>query len=142
MVPSGVHHFEFRNGLNSYGIDLAEGSCTCRLWEVSGIPCVHAQLAIMFTNQDPVKFISGWFSKGHYNSAYVDNILPVNGSNLWQETTHPKPLPPIERRMPGRPSVKKRMHVSKREDNYSQKGRIVTCTNCLENNITKLLARI
>nr|KAJ0198726.1 hypothetical protein LSAT_V11C600327810 [Lactuca sativa] len=134
-VPSGVNEYEVRNGFQNYGVNLKEKICACRLWELSGIPCVHAQVAILYTNQDPVNFISSWFSKNNYKATYDQNIHPVNGSILWEETSYTKPLPPIERRMPGRPSVKRRRHVSENQDKYSQvssKGRTVQCKNCLQ----------
>ncbi|CAI9295736.1 unnamed protein product [Lactuca saligna] len=87
-----------------------------KLWELSWVPCVHAQVATLYTNQDPVNFISSWFNKNNYKATYDQNIVLVNGSNLWEETSYNKPLPPIERRMPGRPSVKRRRHVSENQD--------------------------
>ncbi|CAI9263431.1 unnamed protein product [Lactuca saligna] len=98
--PSGVTAFEVRNGFYSYCVNLQEYSCTCNLWAVSRIPCVHAQAAIIYTQQDPASYISSWFSKEKYMLTYGSNILPVNGSNMWVESPYPKPLPPIERRMP------------------------------------------
>nr|KAJ0205778.1 hypothetical protein LSAT_V11C500284100 [Lactuca sativa] len=101
-VPSGVNSYEIRNGFQSYGV------------------------AILYTNQDPKEFISTWFSKSNYMATYQSNILPVTGSNLWEETGYTKPLPPTARRMPGRPSVKRRRHASEHEDKYPQvsnKGR-------------------
>ncbi|CAH1415624.1 unnamed protein product [Lactuca virosa] len=56
--PSGQNEFEVRNGLESYGVNIEKRSCACRLWDVSGIPCVHAQASIMLTHQDPKTFIS------------------------------------------------------------------------------------
>ncbi|CAI9302910.1 unnamed protein product [Lactuca saligna] len=131
--PSGQNEFEVRNGLESYGVNIEKRSCACRLWDVSGIPCVHAQASIMLTHQDPKTFISKWFGKAMYISSYSYNILPVNGSNLWTEAPYIKPLPPLERRMPGRPTVKRKRHVSERDDKFSQvssKGRTVQCQNC------------
>ncbi|CAH1415498.1 unnamed protein product [Lactuca virosa] len=55
---SGPSIFEARNGLEGYVVDLQSKVCSCRLWDISGIPCVHAQCAILFTGQDPVQFIS------------------------------------------------------------------------------------
>ncbi|CAH1417771.1 unnamed protein product [Lactuca virosa] len=115
-VRSGVNSYEIRNGFQSYGVDLEHHYCSCRLWEIAGIPCVHTQVAILYTNQDPKKFISTWFSKSNYMATYQSNILPVNGSNLWEETGYTKPLPPTARRMPRRPRVKRRRHVSEHED--------------------------
>nr|KAJ0195924.1 hypothetical protein LSAT_V11C700353890 [Lactuca sativa] len=77
---------------------------------VSGIPCVHAQAAIMYTQQDPMSYISSWFSKEKYMLTYGCNILPINGSNMWVKSPYPKPLPPIERRIPGRLVIKRKRH--------------------------------
>ncbi|CAI9299450.1 unnamed protein product [Lactuca saligna] len=139
--PSRVTAFEVRNGFYSYGVDLQEYTCTCNLWAISGIPCVHAQAAIMYTQQDPVSYISSWFSKEKYMLTYGCNILPVNGSNMWVEAPYPKPLPPIERRMPGRPAIKRKRHVSEHEDKFSQvssKGITVQCTNCQQKGHNKV----
>ncbi|CAI9299531.1 unnamed protein product [Lactuca saligna] len=46
-VPSGVNEYDVRNGFQNYGVNLKEKICACRLWELSGIPCVHAQVAIL-----------------------------------------------------------------------------------------------
>ncbi|CAI9289304.1 unnamed protein product [Lactuca saligna] len=47
--PSGLNAFEVRNGFHSYGVNLEGMYCTCRLWELSAIPCVHAQATIIYT---------------------------------------------------------------------------------------------
>lgn len=136
MCPSGPTKFEARNGYDSYAVDLKARICTCRLWEISGIPCVHAQAAILYNGQDPVDFICRlWFGVDKFKVTYATNLLPVNGSNMWPRTSYTKPLPPLARRMPGRPSVKRRRHVSESSDKYSQvssKGRSVQCKNCLQ----------
>nr|KAJ0219374.1 hypothetical protein LSAT_V11C300103230 [Lactuca sativa] len=116
--PSGLNAFEVRNGFHSYG-------------ELSGIPCVHAQATIIYTQQDPTRFISTWFGKDKFLGTYESNILPVNGSNMWEPTPYTKPLPPVERRMPGRPCIKRKMHVSEHQDRFSQVSSKVSCKNPL-----------
>ncbi|CAI9289777.1 unnamed protein product [Lactuca saligna] len=93
--PSGPSIFEARNGLEGYVINLQSKVCSCRLWDISGIPCVHAQCAILFTGQDHVQFISEWFNVDRFKAIYANNILPVNGRNLWPRTSYIKPLPPF-----------------------------------------------
>nr|KAJ0186526.1 hypothetical protein LSAT_V11C900479900 [Lactuca sativa] len=61
-VPSDVNSYEISNDFQSYG-------------EIAWIPCVHAQVAILYTNQDPKEFISTWFSKSNYMATYHSNIL-------------------------------------------------------------------
>ncbi|CAI9287909.1 unnamed protein product [Lactuca saligna] len=62
--------------------------------------------------KDPARFISTWFGKDKFLATYESNILPVNGSNMWEPTPYTKPLPPIERRMLGRSCMKSKSHVS------------------------------
>ncbi|CAH1417490.1 unnamed protein product [Lactuca virosa] len=102
--PSGLNAYKVRNGFHSYGVNLEGMYYTCRLWELSGISCVHAQATIIYTQQDPARFISTRFGKDKFLATYESNILPVNGSNMWEPIPYTKPLPPVERRMPGRPS--------------------------------------
>lgn len=139
MNPSGPSIFEARNGLEGYVVNLQSRVCSCRLWDISGIPCVHAQCAILFTGQDPVHFISEWFNVDRFKAIYANNILPVNGRNLWPRTSYIKPLPPLARRMPGRPTLKRKRHATESQDKYSQNkmkvtgiGRTVQCKNCLQ----------
>nr|KAJ0202631.1 hypothetical protein LSAT_V11C500273190 [Lactuca sativa] len=123
MVPSSGDVFETRYG---YKVDLANHTCTCNLWMLSGIPCVHTQAAINYVHKDPSEFISSWFHKDKYN------IQPVGGSNLWPMTEFIKPLPPPVRRMPGRPKVNKVKHASKSEDaKYpSQRLKVTRTVRC------------
>ncbi|CAH1442256.1 unnamed protein product [Lactuca virosa] len=64
------------------------------------------------------------------------NIIPVNGSNLWEQTPFQKPLPPIARRMTGRPATKRRRHSSEKETKFAtarvKVSRTVRCGNCSE----------
>nr|KAJ0189577.1 hypothetical protein LSAT_V11C800415920 [Lactuca sativa] len=58
-----------------------------------------------------------------FKAIYANNILLVNGRNLWPRTTYTKPLPPLSRRMPGRPTLKRKGHVTESQEKYSQKKR-------------------
>nr|KAJ0198910.1 hypothetical protein LSAT_V11C600331390 [Lactuca sativa] len=40
--PSGPSIFEAMNGLEGYVVNLQSRVCSYRLWDISGIPCVHA----------------------------------------------------------------------------------------------------
>ncbi|KAJ9547110.1 LOW QUALITY PROTEIN: hypothetical protein OSB04_019653 [Centaurea solstitialis] len=55
-------------------------------------------------------------------------------TGTWKPTPHIKPLPPKDRRMPGRPSVKRKKHPSENDDYPSRRnkksiGREMTCQN-------------
>jgi len=42
------------------------GSCICRLWELSGLPCRHACAAIFYKELDPSDFISNYYTPAAY----------------------------------------------------------------------------
>ncbi|KAL4582672.1 hypothetical protein LXL04_007230 [Taraxacum kok-saghyz] len=87
-----------------------------------------------YTYHQPQNFISEWFTKKKFAETYIGNIRPLNGSNMWAREPYTKPLPPIVRRMPGRPKIRRRSYVIK-EDKGGYKrirvtGRNKNCTNC------------
>ncbi|XP_023733916.2 uncharacterized protein LOC111881756 [Lactuca sativa] len=114
IIHSQGHVFEARRGCDSYRVDLDAMTCSCRLWDLAGILCVHANAAINFIHQIPDAYINAYFSKEKFRQCYSTNIEPVNGSNLWAQTEYIKPLPPMSRRMPGRPATKRKRHASKK----------------------------
>ena len=66
---------------------------------------------------------------------YRGNIRPLNGSSMWPKTNYTKPLPPIAKRMPGRPKVKRRKHVTEDDGGYKRlraRGGTKICTNYWE----------
>nr|KAJ0216132.1 hypothetical protein LSAT_V11C300148440 [Lactuca sativa] len=90
---------------------------------------------------DPTRFISTWFGKDKVLATYESNILPANGSNMYKPKPYTKPLPHVERGMPGRPCMKRKRHVLEHEDRFSQvscKGRIFQCQNCIQRGHNKL----
>ena len=40
--------FEVKNGLQSFTVDLATTHCSCRKWDINGIPYAHAITCIFF----------------------------------------------------------------------------------------------
>nr|XP_043623662.1 uncharacterized protein LOC122595376 [Erigeron canadensis] len=100
VIHAGDNIFEVRMHNYSYSVSLDEGSCTRRMWELSGIPCIHAIEAIYKCNRDPEEYISCWFRKANYIQAYNKTVYPVGGMDTWLTVNLPKPLPPKSRTMP------------------------------------------
>ncbi|XP_052625687.1 uncharacterized protein LOC111879090 [Lactuca sativa] len=131
IIDSQQHVFKARRGCDSYMVDLDGRHCTCRLWDLAGIPCVHAIATINYIHQTSEEYIDDMFSKEQFLKCYSANISPVNGSNLWLQTEYIKPLPPVSRRMPGRPKVNRRRHVTE-NDGRVHTPRTVRCGKCFE----------
>nr|KAJ0207769.1 hypothetical protein LSAT_V11C500254770 [Lactuca sativa] len=135
VVASDTNVFEVRLGFESFQVDLGQQFCTCRLWEISGIPCIHACAAMNHTQQQPETLISSWFSKEKFAETYKGNIRPLNGSRMWARTPYAKPLPPPARRMPGRPKTRRRKHITEKDGEYRKLksvGGTKICQNCWE----------
>src|SRR3954470_9607203 len=98
--------FEVRNLENNaekFTVNLKDRTCSCRRWELTGLPCVHSLSAIKSRNQKIDDYVPEYYRKSRYMQVYQPVIFPVNGSNLWERTEYPDVLPPKFRKMPGRP---------------------------------------
>nr|KAJ0188487.1 hypothetical protein LSAT_V11C900477080 [Lactuca sativa] len=124
---------DFGKEMRNWKVIVTRGSVfETRYWYaaykvISGIPCVHGQAAINYTHTNPTDFLSIWFQKYKFVTAYTTNISPVNGSNMWAPADYIKSLPPLTRRMPSRPKTKRRRHVSKVNDSKFPTVRARVC---------------
>ncbi|KAG8364628.1 hypothetical protein BUALT_Bualt18G0017200 [Buddleja alternifolia] len=56
---AGMAKFEVRDMYSGqYAVDLEQHTCTCRRWELCGIPCVHAISAIMSAEREVEQYIN------------------------------------------------------------------------------------
>ncbi|GJR75240.1 hypothetical protein Tco_0087605 [Tanacetum coccineum] len=78
-----------------------------RLWELSGVPCVHVMVAYMHVGSDIDVGVSYWYSQESWFNAYQFSIKPVFRSNMWKMTNDVPPLPPTIRKIPGKPQKAK-----------------------------------
>ena len=61
-------------------------TCTCRRWDLTGIPCQHA-LAVMREEGLKVEdYVDDFYSLAKYKKAYAETINPINGQNMWVKT--------------------------------------------------------
>ena len=96
---------------------------------------MHVVARIASINLSFDDFVDEIFTKEAFLRSYAYHISPLNHSSLWPETndTH-IPLPPISRRLPGRPPNKRKRAESekvlsgkKKKYNISRKGEIQYC---------------
>ncbi|GKE70548.1 hypothetical protein Tco_1528620 [Tanacetum coccineum] len=112
------------------------------MWELSGVPCVHAVAAYLHVGNDLDLGVSHWYSQESWFNAYQFSIKPVFGSNMWKRTSDVPPLPPLVRTMPGRPQ-KARIKAPGEtcSSHTSRVGRTMTCTNCWQKGHNKASCR-
>ncbi|PWA87023.1 hypothetical protein CTI12_AA120390 [Artemisia annua] len=137
VYASGYQEFEVRKLNEGYGVNLEAKKCTCRRWDLTGAPCIHAVAAYAMLLRDPAEVVSECYGKEAWVKTYSYFIKPVGGKALWDKTgITPLPLPPKKRKMPGRPKGKRVKHPSEVNDSNSQRvsrlGRTMTCNNCYQ----------
>ncbi|XP_057811787.1 uncharacterized protein LOC131026026 [Salvia miltiorrhiza] len=98
-----VQHFDDR-----FIVTLGDKSCSCRLWDITGIPCVHALSAINFMKEDSDAYVHECYSIDKYLRAYNYGMEPINGEKMWPKAVGLPVKPPEVRVMPGRPKKKRK----------------------------------
>ncbi|XP_062023137.1 uncharacterized protein LOC133739371 isoform X2 [Rosa rugosa] len=115
-------------------VNLRMRTCTCRRWDLSGIPCKHAISAIYLKRHDPDDYVAACYLKKTYMSIYNNLIQPVNSMDLWSRTKDPAILPPQYSRQPGRPKIARMKDASERVQEGGVKlarvQRSLRCSNC------------
>ncbi|XP_031127717.1 uncharacterized protein LOC116029817 [Ipomoea triloba] len=88
-----------------YSVDLATRSCTCRRWDLIGIPCPHAVCAIWIKHEKgPIwHYVDPCYLISTYMKTYAGCINPMAGYEEWPSTDREPPLPPLYNAKPGRP---------------------------------------
>ena len=82
-------------------MDLVHRTCSCRQWELSGIPCMHADSPILFYANGVEKYVHECYSTSTYLKAYEHIIKPLNGVKMWPQSINKPLLPPYVETQPG-----------------------------------------
>ncbi|RYR72817.1 hypothetical protein Ahy_A02g007030 [Arachis hypogaea] len=93
-------------------VDLGKRICTCRFWQLSGMPCVHACVAIARAGKQPENFCHRWLTMDAYNDTYAFYINPIPGQKLWKNSLYNRPQAPKFKKMPGAPKKKRRKEAN------------------------------
>lgn len=89
-----------------HSVDFSIHTCTCRRWQLSGLPCVHAICAIYAKKQDPAYYVDECFFQSKYMDAYNPIIMPIAGEDDWTPVNYPIAPPPYKIQ-PGMPKMKR-----------------------------------
>ncbi|XP_019260866.1 PREDICTED: uncharacterized protein LOC109238840 [Nicotiana attenuata] len=104
---NGETGYEIQDGPYKHVVDFRAYTCTCRSWQLKGIPCAHAITAMHYKNYEVEPYVDHWYRKDTYLKAYSRFIQPLTSMNLWPTSTLPAMEPPVITAMPGRPKKKR-----------------------------------
>lgn len=117
-------------------VDIRNRGCSCRGWQLYGLPCAHAVAALLSCRQNVHRFTESCFTVATYRKAYSQTIHPVPDRTLWKEMldgglqnesdgSDVIVNPPKSLRPPARP----RKRRARTEDKGRAK-RVVHCSRC------------
>ncbi|GJR41006.1 hypothetical protein Tco_1216690 [Tanacetum coccineum] len=85
VIPAGGNLFEVRSGSEGFTVDEGKRTCSYRMWQLSGIHCVHATKVIFLINMISESYVPSWFETNMCFMAYHNYVKPVLGMNFWPD---------------------------------------------------------
>lgn len=133
-VSNGNNCFEVTNMDHRFTVNLSEKTCSCRYWQLSGLPCPHAISCIYYISQPLDAFIAKCYYVTEYKKTYDYCLEPVEGKTSWPTSDRDRPLPPKWVKMPGRPKKERKREEQEKKKapkgKMSKKGTIIRCRKC------------
>ncbi|GKV04945.1 hypothetical protein SLEP1_g17025 [Rubroshorea leprosula] len=86
------------NGEATYIVNVERKTCTCRVWNMTGIPCRHAVTVISHIQENVEDYVAHWYSKQIFMASYEYEVPVIEGMDQWKETKMPHVQPPNLRR--------------------------------------------
>ncbi|KAK8715718.1 hypothetical protein V6N13_043046 [Hibiscus sabdariffa] len=131
LVWNGENGCELKKGRKQYIMNIHERICSCRSWQITGLPCPHACCAIWHMGGDPDDYLDQYYHKQTYLKVYAYALHPINGAHEWAKSRIEPVLPPIEKKISGRPKKNRRKakdeSKKKKPGQLSRVGLIMKC---------------
>ncbi|CAM8934383.1 unnamed protein product [Rhodiola kirilowii] len=134
VTYGGGHSMEVEHTIHgSFVVNVLTRSCTCRIWDLTGIPCCHACAAIRQMRGNPADYVHQSYQKLEFMKAYDYHIQPIHGPTEWPQQEGVRVLPLLFRRQAGRPRRRRIREVGEPVNVHkkSKSGIIVTCGCCV-----------
>lgn len=131
-ICNGESKFEVKHWDNMFTVDLEKKECSCRYWQLAGLPCPHAISCLLFKTNNLESYISSCYSVESFNRTYSHCLQPIEGMSNWPESDRPKLKAPGYVRMPGRPKKERRREATEapKGTKMSKVGTKIRCSKC------------
>ncbi|XP_078177250.1 uncharacterized protein LOC144571743 isoform X2 [Carex rostrata] len=98
--------FEVR-GNTIFVVNIGTWECTCRRWQLSGLPCTHAVAVFNRVGRPVYEFCSRYFRVECYRLTYAESVKTIPDMEQIDFTAGSASYPPPARRPAGRPRRKR-----------------------------------
>ncbi|KAL1566627.1 hypothetical protein AAHA92_02213 [Salvia divinorum] len=133
---NGENEYQVTGPLGHFVVNMRTRRCTCRLWQISGISCVHATSCILKIRHPLTDYVPPYYSRISMSALYEHVLYPINGMENWPRNSDVgfELDPPNTKTQCGRPrkirreETQVRFHENRVES--LQRGPIITCSRC------------
>ncbi|KAG5550078.1 hypothetical protein RHGRI_015138 [Rhododendron griersonianum] len=134
LLYCGGDVYEVIDDGHTFQLNMSTRTCTCREWQVAGIPCRHTVSALTHKRVNIEDGCDPSYKLEAYMQCYGGMIHPIRDQRYWEPDQFHKLDPPPLRRMPGRPRKNRRREADEAPAGASHMKRSQTlrCTNCKE----------
>ncbi|GKU99547.1 hypothetical protein SLEP1_g12382 [Rubroshorea leprosula] len=105
---NGTDEYEVSKGDFRFIVNMSRKECTCRGWNLTGIPCCHAICVMYSCNVNIEDGVAHWYRKSTYLQAYKFSVDCIEGLETWKLHKGLKLDPPPFKKDKGRPKVQRR----------------------------------
>ncbi|XP_042003765.1 uncharacterized protein LOC121752734 [Salvia splendens] len=105
---NGQSSYQVSGPSGQYVVNMRDLTCSCRLWQLTGIPCTHAIATINKNGDDVTRFVSRYYLKSTMIMLYENVLYPINEVASWPKSTADGSVelaPPRSKRQRGRPET-------------------------------------
>lgn len=98
-------------------VSLENWDCSCREWQINGLPCLHAAAAIEHSGKNVSDYCYRYFTTEAFKVTYSESINPIPALDrcVQRESSAVHVHPPCTPRPVGRPKVRKHELKSKQD---------------------------
>ncbi|XP_044427062.1 uncharacterized protein [Triticum aestivum] len=117
-----------------FSVDTRMEKCSCKRWDLSGIPCSHGVSALRYDKIPPESRVNSCYSIETYCKAYEPIIMPCNDVTKWAKMNGRKIIPRPFQRKKGRRAKNRRQQPkekhSKKGVKINKAGTVIHCGYC------------
>ncbi|XP_024994973.1 uncharacterized protein LOC112528230 isoform X2 [Cynara cardunculus var. scolymus] len=128
VLPSQSSIFEV-HGESVEMVDISQWDCSCKGWQLTGLPCCHAVAVFECIGRSPYDYCSRYFMAESYRKTYAESIYPIPDveRSLDGEDIAIIVTPPPAKRPPGKPGRRAKL---KQAGSLELIRRQMQCSKC------------
>ncbi|XP_050222261.1 uncharacterized protein LOC126672351 [Mercurialis annua] len=107
--------FEISERKDTYTVKANYRSCTCRFWNLTGMPCPHGICALYRGGLKLEDCCDDWYTKDIFIKAYSYPLQPIKDEKQYPKTRLPPLEPPQFKKQRGRPKkIREKIQTSQK----------------------------